>query len=150
MTERIIRKEIRRPKFNKGNNYESPHAKGMAFRMNNDERGRHCMMEMNHSMDIYPHKQHAFQKVLDGQLHVYFALPGADKSKINLRTKEDTMHLDSVIKEEMQEVMGEREISLQIKLIEQINPDTVSARYADGILMVHADLQYPAKDVQIE
>ena len=105
-------------------------------------------VEIDVDMDMH-HEQHVFQKLIDDTLHVYFLLPGADKANINLRAKPDTMLLDSSIKEELKEIMGEQEISLKIRLIESINPDTIAAKYADGILKVQAQIRDPAKDVQI-
>ena len=90
-----------------------------------------------------------FQKVIDNTLHVYFALPGVDKEKIKIRAKPDTMIVEPRPADQFATVLGDKNISLRIKLNEEIDPNELSATYTDGILITTAPTsnQYQVLDV---
>ncbi|MCH8905653.1 MAG: Hsp20 family protein [Candidatus Heimdallarchaeota archaeon] len=90
-----------------------------------------------------------FQKVIDNTLHVYFALPGVDKEKIKIRAKPDTMIVEARPADQFAAVLGDKNISLRIKLNEEIDPNELSATYTDGILITTAPTsnQYQVLDV---
>ena len=90
-----------------------------------------------------------FQKEIDGVLHVYFRLPGMDKSRIKLRAKPDVVIIDSYLAEEFVGVMGKQETNLKIKLRNRILPNEVKAKYSEGILMVTAPLSDPPEEVNV-
>ena len=91
----------------------------------------------------------AFQKEIDGVNHIYFKLPGVDKSKIKLRAKPDLIIVDSQIAEEFVDVMGKQVSTLKIKLNNSIIATEVKAKYSDGILKVTAPLSDPGEIIDV-
>ncbi len=96
------------------------------------------------------HEKKVFQKVIEENLLIYFTLPGVEKSAVDIRIKPDTIALDATTKESLEDVMGKKEISLKINLIERIKVDGVGAKLEDGILKVTAKLESIGVNIDIE
>ncbi len=132
-----------------------PHVFAMKFARGG--RGKGCCIggPMEVFIDKHGHERgriplhHVSQKVIDDELHVAVVMPGMDKASFKIRAKSDTIALDAKDDEKYRQVLGEREISLSIHLNERIDPDTISAKYADGILLFTAKVE-PAKEVSVD
>ena len=104
----------------------------------------------NYSSPTNSPERKVFQKIIDDTVHVYFMIPGLDKTQIKLRTKPSTMVLEAVSHEDYKAVIGEQKINLNLSLDDEIDTSTVKARYVDGILIVTAKIANPPTEVSIE
>ena len=90
-----------------------------------------------------------FQKVIDENLHFYLILPGMDKSLIKLKAKPSKIILDAKNSGMNSKIIGMQEISLNINLIEKIEPNTATAYYQDGILKITGKIKDLAVEIPI-
>ncbi len=141
-------------RIKKGHGRPGVHA--FAFKMGDDccggpRRGRHMMRKMMRGFEHGPHRAHhsVFQEVVEGTLKIAALMPGISKESLKVRAKSDSLILDAKGAEKYKDVLGDREISLKVNLIEKIDPAKVKAKYEDGILLLEAPVE-GVEEVQVE
>ncbi|RMG30998.1 MAG: hypothetical protein D6732_15430 [Methanobacteriota archaeon] len=141
-------------RFKKGHGRSEPHV--FAFKMGQDccggPRGRrHMMRKMMRGFEHGPHQAHhsVFQEVVGDTLKIAALIPGIAKESLKVRAKSDSLILDAKGAEKYKDVLGEREISLKVNLIEKIDPAKVRASYEDGILLLEAPVE-GVEEIRIE
>jgi len=128
--------------------HEVEGARTFAFKIAGD--GDSYTTGSNYSSPTNSPGRKVFQKLIDDTVHVYFMIPGMDKTQIKLRTKPSTMILEAVSHEDYKEVLGEQKIHLNVSLDDEIDTTTVKARYVDGMLIVTAKIANPPTEISIE
>lgn len=131
-------------------------AHAFAFKMGEDccggpRGGRRMMRKMMRGFEHgHPHPSHSiFQNVVEGTLKIAALMPGISKESLKVRAKSDSLILDAKGAEKYKDVLGEREISLKVNLVEKIDPAKVKAKYEDGILLLEAPVE-GVEEVQVE
>ena len=105
--------------------------------------------QMKHRFAKHDPLDSVFQKVVGDTLKVAIILPGIDKETLKLRAKSDSLILDATGSKRFEDVLGEREYSLKVNLIEKIDPATVKAKYDEGILLLEAPVE-GVEEINIE
>lgn len=95
----------------------------------------------------------------EDQLVVTADMPGVQKENINLKADEDGIEISAESSHEMKEEnekyvrmeRNSRQFSRRVNWPKEVDPESISAEYEDGVLTVRADKEEPEDwDVEIE
>ena len=89
-----------------------------------------------------------FQHEEDGKLRVVIPLPGVQKDGLQVKAKERLLSVSATVREDLEKYAVRPDDSWDIVLNEEVIPESASAKYMDGILLIDLDLKYPSQDVE--
>lgn len=90
------------------------------------------------------------QVIEDENLKILVELPGIDKSDMKISAKSDKLVINAKYKEELDKFYPNSSVNRSIQLIENVDPATSSAKYADGVLVITFQLENQKTEVPID
>ncbi len=123
--------------------HEGP--KGFAFGFNTQKFGKRHMMKFKGNC-AEPHifggshrefrGHHARQIVKDDTLHIIIHAPGVDKSTIKLRAKSDKLTFSGKLRQDLIDLVGDKEIKIKMTFNETVDSTKADAEYKDGVMLI--------------
>ncbi len=83
-------------------------------------------------------------------LTLFISLPGIDKSSLKVRANSEFIIYSANLKEELAKASGTEKVDGRIPLMDEVNTESIKARYEDGILYLTLDKIETGETIEVE